>query len=145
MFPVGCESIGPERINAVQHQNSVFHGLLKHVPWAVFDRLVDGHNADWDDRGLKTKAHLIAMLYAQLFGVRSLRDLETNLKTHAGKLYHLGDCTVSWSALSTANATRPVGVFGGLLSALMAQLQAGYVAVGEFPKNKGTRLLCVGR
>jgi hypothetical protein len=110
----------------VQHQNSVFHGLLKHVPWAVFDRLVGEHHADWDDRGLKTKAHLIAMLYAQLFGVRSLRDLETNLKTHAGKLYHLGGCTVSRSALSTANAARPVEVFGGLLSALMAQLQAGY-------------------
>lgn len=110
----------------MQHQNSVFHGLLKHVPWAVFDRLVGEHHADWDDRGLKTKAHLIAMLYAQLFGVRSLRDLETNLKTHAGKLYHLGGCTVSRSALSTANAARPVEVFGGLLSALMAQLQAGY-------------------
>lgn len=109
----------------MRHQNSVFHGLLKHVPWAVFDRLVGEHHADWDDRGLKTKAHLIAMLYAQLFGVRSLRDLETNLKTHAGKLYHLGGCTVSRSALSTANAARPVEVFGGLLSALMAQLQAG--------------------
>jgi len=33
---------------------------------------------------------------------------------------------VSKSALSTANAERPVGVFGGLLSALMAQLQRGY-------------------
>ena len=56
----------------------------------------------------------------------SLREIETNLRSHAGKLYHLGGCTVSKSALSTANASRPVEVFGGLLSALMAQLQRGY-------------------
>jgi len=110
----------------VPHQNIVFHDLLKPVPWAVFDRLVDEHDADWDDRMVKCKAHLIAMLYAQLYGARSLRDIETNLKSHAGKLYHLGGRPVSRSALSTANADRPVEVFAGLLAALMRCLQAGY-------------------
>src|ERR1700676_433327 len=66
------------------------------------------------------------MLYAQFCGARSLREIETNLKSHAGKLYHLGGRTISRSALSTANASRPVEVFAGLLSALIAQLQAGY-------------------
>lgn len=108
------------------HQNIVFHDLLKHVPWFVLDRLVEKHNADPDPRGLKTRPHLIAMLYGQLFGARSLREIETNLRSHAGKLYHLGGCTVSKSTLSTANAERPFAVFAGLLSALMAQLQRGY-------------------
>lgn len=84
------------------------------------------HNADWDDRAVSTKAHLIAMLYAQFCGARSLRDVETSLRSHASKLYHLGGCTISKSGLSSANALRPVEVFGGLLSALMAQLQVGY-------------------
>jgi hypothetical protein len=110
----------------VPHQNIVFHDLLKHVPWAIFDRLVDEHDADWDDRMVKCKAHLIAMLYAQLCGARSLREIETNLKSHARKLYHLGGSTVSRSTLSTANANRPVEVFAGLLSALMLSLRAGY-------------------
>ncbi len=115
-----------KRINAVQHQNIVFHGFLKHIPWSIFERLVAHHNADHDPRALKTKAHLIAMLYAQLTGARGLREIETNLKSHACKLYHLGGDTVSRSALSTANASRPVEVFSGLLSALMKQLQHGY-------------------
>jgi IS4 transposase len=110
----------------VPHQNIVFHDLLKHIPWAVFDRLVDEHGADWDDRVVTCKAHLIAMLYAQLCGARSLREIETNLKSHASKLYHLGARPVSRSALSTANADRPVEVFAGLLAALMRSLQAGY-------------------
>lgn len=108
------------------HQNIVFHGLLKHVPWAVVDRAVEQHEADRDPRALKAKPHLIAMLFAQLFGSRSLRDIETSLKSHASKLYHLGGDTVSKSALATANASRPIETFSALLSALMAQLQRGY-------------------
>src|SRR5258707_14384244 len=113
-------------INTVRHQNIVFHGLLKHIPWSTLDQLVDQYNADWDGRVVKTRAHLIAMLYAQFCGAQSLREIETSLKSHAGKLYHLGGSTISRSALSTANSSRPVEVFAGLLSALMAQLQAGY-------------------
>jgi len=125
-FQLVTNHLDAKRINAVQHQNIVFHGLLKHIPWSTFDRLVDQYEADWDGRVVKTKAHLIAMLYGQFCGTRSLREIETSLKSHAGKLYHLGGSTISRSALSTANASRPVEVFAGLLSALMAQLQAGY-------------------
>ena len=110
-------------IKAVQGQNIVFHGLLKPIPWMVMDRLVEKHEADRDPRALKAKSHLIAMLFAQMFGLRSLRDIETNLLSHAGKLYHLGGKAVSKSALGTANASRAVEVFGGVLSALMAQLE----------------------
>ena len=112
--------------NAVQHHNIVFHGLLKHIPWMVLDRLVTEHGAEPDARGLKTRAHLIAMLYGQLSGAQSLREIETSLRSHASKLYHLGASTVSRSTLSTANASRRFEVFSGLLSALMAQLQCGY-------------------
>jgi Transposase DDE domain/Domain of unknown function (DUF4372) len=115
-----------ERTNAVQHQNIVFHSILKFIPFAVLDRLVQQHKADWDVRVLKTRDHLIAMLYGQLSGARSLREIEASLKSHASKLYHLGSCTVSRSALSSSNASRPFAVFAGLLSALMAQLQRGY-------------------
>jgi hypothetical protein len=113
-------------INAVHHQHIVFHGLLKHLPWSIVDRNVDQYEADLDPRALEAKPHLIAMLYAQLYGARSLRDIETGLRSHAGKLYHIGGATVSKSTLSTANASRPVEVFGVLLSALMVQLQRGY-------------------
>jgi Transposase DDE domain/Domain of unknown function (DUF4372) len=116
-----------KRISAVRHQNIVFYSLLKQIPWSTFDRLVEQHKADWDERGIKCKAHLIALLLAQFSGARGLREIEASLKSHAGKLYHLGACPISRSALSTANSSRAAAeVFGGLLSALMTQLQAGY-------------------
>ena len=125
-FQLVANHLDTKGIKAVPHQNIVFHGLLKHIPWSSVDRLVDQFDADRDPRGLRTKAHLIAMLYAQFCGARGLREIESNLRSHAGKFYHLGGCTVSRSTLSEANASRPVEVFGGLLSALMAQLQRGY-------------------
>jgi Transposase DDE domain/Domain of unknown function (DUF4372) len=116
-----------KRIKAVRHQNIVFCSLLKQIPWGRFDRLVEQHGADWDDRGIKCKAHLIALLLAQFCGARGLREIEANLKSHASKLHQLGGGKLSKSALSTANASRPAAeVFGGLLSTLMQQLQAGY-------------------
>jgi IS4 transposase len=125
-FQVVANHLDAERTKAVQHQNIVFHALLKHVPWAAVDRLVEEHEADRDERALTTKRHLIAMLYGQLSGARGLREIATGLESHAGKLYHLGGCTVSKSTLSTANSSRSVEVFSGLLSALMLQVQSGY-------------------
>jgi hypothetical protein len=125
-FQLVTNHLDTKRISAVRHQNIVFHSLLKPIPWATFDRLVDEHNADWDDRITKTRSHLLAMLYGQFCGSRGLREIEAGLLSHAGKLYHLGGCTISRSALSTANKLRPVEVFEGLLLALIAQLQAGY-------------------
>src|SRR5260370_1910032 len=113
-------------INAVRHQNSVFHGLLEHVPWATLDRLAGEHEAGRDPRSLQARAHLIAMLYVQLSGSRSLRDIETSLKSQAARLYHLRGAPVSRSALATAHATRPCHTLAGTLAALMAQLQRGY-------------------
>jgi hypothetical protein len=81
-------------VNAVRHQNSVFHGLLKHVPWATLARLVEEHEAGRDPRSLQARAHLVAMLYAQFSGSRSLRDIETSLKSQVGRLYHLGGAPV---------------------------------------------------
>jgi hypothetical protein len=112
--------------NAVQHQNSVFHQVLKFIPWDIFDRLVEQHGADVSSRTHKTKAHLIAMLYGQLSGARGLREIETELKSHADKLYHLGGCAVPRASLAEMNRSRPVEVFTGLLSTLMLQLQRGY-------------------
>ena len=60
----------------MRHQNSVFHTVLKHVPWHVFDRLVDAHGADARVRRLSTRDQFIALLYGQLAGAQSLREIE---------------------------------------------------------------------
>jgi hypothetical protein len=112
--------------NAMRHQNSVLHGLLKHVPWSIFDDLVDEHGADAGIRRLSTKSQFVALLYAQLAGAVSLREIETAMQSHSSKLYHLGAETVSRSTLADANRIRPSAVFTGLFAQMTGLLGRGF-------------------
>lgn len=107
------------------HQNSVFHGVLKHVPWAAFDRLVERHDADVRVRRLSTKSQLVALLYAQLSGASSLREIEAGLQSHEARLYHLGAKSVRRSTLSDANALRPAAMFTELFEEMMRRAHRG--------------------
>jgi hypothetical protein len=109
----------------MRHHNSVLHGVLKQVPWAVFDKLVDEHGADAGVRKLSTRSQLVALLYAQLAGAVSLREIEAAMQSHSARLYHLGASEVSRSTLADANALRPHQVFSGLFAALVAQAGRG--------------------
>ncbi len=108
------------------HHNSVLHGLLKLVPWRLFDDLVDEHHADERVRRLSTKSQLVALLYAQLAGAVSLREIETALASHSGLLYHLGARPVQRSTLADANAARPYAVFLQLFSAMAGMAGRGF-------------------
>jgi transposase len=105
----------------MRHQNSVFHAVLKHVPWPWFERLVEAHCADARVRRLTTKNQFIALLYGQLSGAVSLREIVTGLESHAARLYHLGAAPVRRSTLADANALRPAALFVELLALLMKQ------------------------
>src|SRR3954470_17724707 len=77
VFQAFGDVLDREKDQAMLHQNSVFHGLLKHVPWDRFDGLVEDHGADARVRRLSTKAQFIALLYGQLSGSTSLREIAT--------------------------------------------------------------------
>ena len=44
-----------EGAHAMLHHNSVFHSLLKHVPWSELEQIVEKYGADKLARELKTK------------------------------------------------------------------------------------------
>ena len=130
LIPLGPGRLadGPDTrwgVNAMRHQNSVFHGLLKHLPWGELDRLVARHRADSRVRRLATKSQLVALLYGQLSGAASLRDIVTGLQSHAVRLYHLGAQLPRRSTLADANAGRPSAVFGELLAVMIARAHRG--------------------
>jgi Transposase DDE domain/Domain of unknown function (DUF4372) len=114
-------------ISAMRHHDTVFHALLKHVPWHRFDRLVEEHGADARVRRLSTKGQFVALLYGQLSGAASLREIVTGLSSHSARLYHLGAGAdpVRRSTFSDANAQRPVAVFTELLEIMMKQAHRG--------------------
>jgi hypothetical protein len=86
---------------------------------------VDDHGADDRARRLSTKGQFVALLYGQLSGSSSLREIVTGLSSHAARLYHLGAGPVRRSTLSDANAQRPCEVFTELLAVMMKQAHRG--------------------
>jgi IS4 transposase len=116
----------------MRHHNSVLHGVLKQVPWGQFDKLVEEHGADAGVRKLSTRSQLVALLYAQLAGAVSLREIEAAMTSHSARFYHLGASEVSRSTLADANRLRSHQVFSGLFAALVAQAGRGLrKATGE--------------
>jgi IS4 transposase len=116
----------------MRHQNSVLHTLLNQVPWPEFERLVARHGGDARVRRLTTKSQFVALIYGQLSGASSLREVVSGLESHAARLYHLGADVVRRSTLADANARRPVAVFAELLAVLMTRAHRGLRrAVGE--------------
>lgn len=102
----------------MQRQNSVFHQITKHIPWAVFDRSVASHGADFRVRRLRTRDQFLALLYGQLAGAVSLREIENGMRSCAHLLYHAGARPVSRSTLADANQTRAFDVYADLFMAM---------------------------
>ena len=100
-------------------QNSVFHDLLKLVPWAAFDRLVEQYGSDALVRKLKSRQQLIALLFGQLAGPRSLREIEAAMSSHQARLYHFGGKVPTRSTFADANRDRGLRVFSGLFEHML--------------------------
>jgi len=100
----------------MRHHNTVFHDLTKHIPWNQFDRLVAVHGSDHRVRRLSCKSQFLALLYGQISGAQSLREIEAGLASHKARLYHLGAQEVARSTLSDANSTRPSALFEELFA-----------------------------
>jgi transposase len=105
----------------MRHHNSVFHAVLKQVPWDVFEALVKAHGADHRVRRLTTKSQFVALLYGQLEGAVSLREIEAGQESHRSRLYHVGAAPARRSSLAEANAQRPCALFAELFAVMAAR------------------------
>jgi hypothetical protein len=85
----------------------VFAQLMEHLPWQTFRRIVERHGGDRRVREFCCANQFRCMAFAQLTYRESLRDIETCLRAHAAKLYHLGiRGSVARSTLADANESR---------------------------------------
>ncbi|HEY9017827.1 DUF4372 domain-containing protein [Thiomicrospira sp.] len=57
---------------------------------STFQKLVDQHQTDKHAKGFSTWNQLVAMMYAQLSGATSLRQLVEGFNAQAHHHYHLG-------------------------------------------------------
>lgn len=90
---------------------SLFAQLIQELPRVLFQSIVNKYWSDAHAKGISTWDVLIAMLFAQLAGASSLREIEIGLKDSIGKILHCGAKALSKSTLSYANEHRDYRVF----------------------------------
>ena len=101
------------------YTTTVFNQLLDFLPRYDFESFVNQYEADKYTKKLNCWQQLLCLLYAQAMGKESLRDIETSLKVHHKRWYHLGLETVAKSTLADANRKRPHEIFERLFYELL--------------------------
>lgn len=79
---------------------SMFAQIVQLLPQSLFFRLVQKYQTDKASKGISTKDQLIAMMFCQLSGAESLREIADGLYSSLGKLNHIGAHAIGRSTLS---------------------------------------------
>ena len=103
------------------YRNTRFGELLKVLDQNEFQRCVDRYQSDKHTKGFNSWDHLVSMMYAQLSGARSLRELEVGYNSQAPHHYHLNCGPIKRSTLSDANSKRDASVFESFCQVLMSK------------------------
>jgi hypothetical protein len=91
----------------------VFAQVTEHLDYYKFRRLVRKYRGDSYVKHFSCWHQFLTLMFGQLSGRESLRDLVTVLNAHQPKCYHLGlgDRPASRNAVSLANQTRDYRIF----------------------------------
>lgn len=90
----------------------IFAQLIDFLPQRVFDRLVSKYNGNKHVRHFSCWNQLLSMIFGQLTGRDSLRDLMVSIEPHKPKYYHLGfGKGTSRSNFANANEKRDYRIF----------------------------------
>jgi hypothetical protein len=107
--------------------SSIFAQIMKFFPRSVFDAAVKQHDAEKHAKGMTCWSQFIALMFCQLGGARSLREIIGGLAASEGKLRHLGVTSAPCrSTLAYANQHRPWQLYKALFEQLVkvCQLEA---------------------
>ncbi len=106
--------------------SSLFSQLLSLVDRNDFRRLVRQTGSEDRSKGFQSWYHFVSMLFCQLAQAKSLREIDSGLRSCEGKLHHLGmKGAPGRSTLSYANAHRPHELFETLFYQLLNTVSAG--------------------
>lgn len=99
----------------------VFSQLMDHLPLHTFRRCVQRYPSKYPTKTFSHLDQFLCMAFAQLTYRESLRDIETCLRAHQAKLYHLGiRGSVARSTMADANESRDCRIFADLAMSLIS-------------------------
>ena len=107
----------------------VFAQLMEHLPLHTFRRCVQRYPSKYPTKTFSHLDQFLCMAFAQLTYRESLRDIETCLRAHQAKLYHLGiRGHVAKSTLADANEQRDWRIYADFAMSLIQTARALYAS-----------------
>jgi len=103
------------------YRNTRFRDLMKGLPRGSFEKIVDQQGNDKHNKGFTSWDQLIAMIYAQVSGCESLRELKASFNGHKEQHYHLGTREIKRSTLADANRNRSCELFEHVCGRLIGE------------------------
>ena len=102
----------PENCIIMNVGSYIFSQVVDFIPRYQFDKLVAKYHGNRHAKDLTCYNQLLHLLFGQITGCSSLRDICLCLEAHKSVLYHLGiRNTVSQSSLSRANENRDYRIY----------------------------------
>ena len=107
----------------------VFAQLMEHLPLHTFRRCVQRYPSKYPTKTFSHLDQFLCMAFAQLTYRESLRDIETCLRAHQAKLYHLGiRGNIAKSTLADANEQRDCRIFADFAMSLIQTARTLYAS-----------------
>jgi len=109
----------------MERVSSIFSQIVRLVPRGLFNAAVSRHQGEKHAKGMTCWSQFVAMLFCQLGGARSLREITGGLAASEGKLRHLGvEQPPTRSTLSYANEHRSWQIYEELFNRLVSMCQS---------------------
>jgi hypothetical protein len=107
----------------------VFAQLMAHLPQPIFRQCVAKYPSRYPTLKFSHFDQFLCMAFAQLTYRESLRDIETCLRSHQSKLYHLGiRGNIAKSTLADANEQRDCRIYADFAMNLIQTARALYAS-----------------
>ncbi len=104
------------------HYNTIFNQLFQFIPGHHFEKMVTELKMDNYCKSFTSWKQFLTLLYAQISGKESLREIESGLLSNKSKLYHLGLDSVARSTLGDAMNRRNPKIFEALFHEVLRTL-----------------------
>ena len=108
----------------MSHINTIYNQLLQFISRHHFEKFVKKYKGNHYVKKFNCWHQFTALLYAQIKGKDSLRDIVTSFNSHSTKLYHIGAGEIKRSTIADANNRRDYRIFEELFYYLLERCKS---------------------
>jgi len=107
---------------------TIFAQVMQYIPHGEFARCVEKYDGERYAKSFSCMDQYLCMAFAQLTYREGLRDIESCLRAHQSKLYHMGmRATIARSTLAHANEHRDWRIWADFAQVLIREARELYL------------------